>query len=165
LDRQTQRALIPTPVGTIQIHATGHKLLRVELIGHILPPTEPESEGSPLLERIIHAIRAYLDGQQEDFQWVPLETAFLPPLHQKFYLWLREHVPYGTTRTYGDVAAALGLHPRSVGRILAQNPFPIVVPCHRIVAKTGLGGYSSGLKWKRFLLEVEGSFPEDLRRT
>jgi O-6-methylguanine DNA methyltransferase len=68
-------------------------------------------------------------------------------------------IPPGKVATYGDIAKALG-HPnssRAVGRILAKNPNPIIVPCHRVVKSNGqIGGYASGEKRKKDLLEKEG---------
>ncbi len=72
-----------------------------------------------------------------------------------------ERIPYGETRTYGDVAAALG-RPRAmraVGNANHANPWPILVPCHRVVAAHDLGGYGGGLEVKRFLLSLEGRAP------
>ena len=68
-------------------------------------------------------------------------------------------IPYGETRSYGDVARAIGKPgaARAVGRACGANPWPIIVPCHRVVGADGaLGGYSAGLEWKRLLLELEG---------
>jgi O-6-methylguanine DNA methyltransferase len=67
-------------------------------------------------------------------------------------------IPYGEVRTYGDVATKIN-HPnayRAVGNANAANPWPIVVPCHRVVATSGMGGYAGGLDVKRALLELEG---------
>ncbi|MDE3083177.1 MAG: methylated-DNA--[protein]-cysteine S-methyltransferase [Acidobacteriota bacterium] len=66
-------------------------------------------------------------------------------------------VPYGTTRTYGEIAAALGRPraTRAVGNANHANPWPILVPCHRVVAANGLGGYGGGLDVKRYLLSLE----------
>jgi methylated-DNA-[protein]-cysteine S-methyltransferase len=65
-------------------------------------------------------------------------------------------VPYGTTRTYGDLAAELGTGPRAVGLANGRNPLSIVVPCHRLVGSTGaLTGYGGGLERKRRLLDHE----------
>jgi methylated-DNA-[protein]-cysteine S-methyltransferase len=67
-------------------------------------------------------------------------------------------IPYGQTRTYGEVASEIG-HPlafRAVGTANGHNPWPIITPCHRVVASTGLGGYGGGLELKRSLLELEG---------
>lgn len=67
-------------------------------------------------------------------------------------------IPYGRTKTYGSIAAAVG-HPhasRAVGSVNARNPLPIVIPCHRVVGASGPGGYRYGLKIKKNLLKLEG---------
>lgn len=64
-------------------------------------------------------------------------------------------VPYGTTRTYGEVAARVGTSPRAVGQALARNPTPLIIPCHRIVASRGLGGFTPSVELKKALLELE----------
>jgi methylated-DNA-[protein]-cysteine S-methyltransferase len=69
-------------------------------------------------------------------------------------------IPYGKTRTYGDLAATLDTAPVAVGQALARNPVPVVVPCHRVVGADSLGGYSAGedgQRLKRYLLELEGA--------
>jgi methylated-DNA-[protein]-cysteine S-methyltransferase len=71
------------------------------------------------------------------------------------------NIPRGRTMTYGQVAALAG-HPgaaRAVGNIMAKNPFVILVPCHRVVAKQGLGGFGLGLEAKEMLLDFEASNP------
>ena len=71
------------------------------------------------------------------------------------------NIPRGRTMTYGEVAALAG-HPgasRAVGNVMAKNPFVILVPCHRVVAKQGLGGFAWGLEAKERLLEFEASNP------
>lgn len=71
------------------------------------------------------------------------------------------NIPRGRTMTYGEVAALAG-HPgasRAVGNVMAKNPFVILVPCHRVVAKQGLGGFAWGLEAKKRLLELEASDP------
>lgn len=66
-------------------------------------------------------------------------------------------IPLGKTMTYGEVAQMLGRPgaSRAVGRALAANPFPLIIPCHRVVAKDGLGGYSWGKDLKKKLLDLE----------
>ena len=68
-------------------------------------------------------------------------------------------IPYGATRTYGELAAIAGGSARSVGQANGRNPIPIVIPCHRVLASTDLGGYSGGdgLETKRWLLAHEGA--------
>ena len=67
-------------------------------------------------------------------------------------------IPFGTVATYQEIAQQVGVPNgyRAVGNANAKNPFPIVVPCHRVVAKSGLGGYAGGLDIKRALLKLEG---------
>jgi len=79
-------------------------------------------------------------------------TAF----ERRTYEWLTKNVKRGSVITYGALANALGTSPRAVGGAMKRNPYPIVVPCHRVVASDGIGYYSSGIEEKRFLLELEG---------
>lgn len=75
-------------------------------------------------------------------------------------------IPYGEVRSYGDVAIAIG-HPlayRAVGNANGNNPWPIFIPCHRVVSSTGIGGYTGGLDVKRFLLDLEASHCPSSRR-
>jgi O-6-methylguanine DNA methyltransferase len=69
-----------------------------------------------------------------------------------------QKIPRGQTRTYGEIAAAI-CRPkavRAVGSACGANPIPLFIPCHRVVAKNGLGGFGSGLPWKKLFLELEG---------
>ncbi|NLA37959.1 MAG: methylated-DNA--[protein]-cysteine S-methyltransferase [Methanomicrobiales archaeon] len=68
-------------------------------------------------------------------------------------------IPCGETRTYGEIALEVGTAPRAVGSAMARNPTPIVVPCHRVVAKTGLGGFSPDLEIKEALIAMERRTP------
>lgn len=68
-------------------------------------------------------------------------------------------VPCGETVTYGEIARRVGTAPRAVGSAMARNPTPIVVPCHRVVAKTGIGGFSPDVAIKEALLAMEGRVP------
>ncbi len=65
-------------------------------------------------------------------------------------------IPYGETTTYGEIAESLRTSARAVGMALKLNPVPIIIPCHRVVAKNGLGGFSAGVEIKRSLLKLEG---------
>jgi methylated-DNA-[protein]-cysteine S-methyltransferase len=66
-------------------------------------------------------------------------------------------VGYGETATYGEIAEAVGTSPRAVGQAMARNPTPLVIPCHRIVSKNGLGGFTPSVEIKRELLAMERS--------
>jgi methylated-DNA-[protein]-cysteine S-methyltransferase len=78
---------------------------------------------------------------------------------QKRVLLLEKRIPRGSVSTYKILAQKLGMpnHARAVGRALAKNPFPVIIPCHRIIkADRSLGGYAGGVNMKRRLLEMEG---------
>lgn len=111
-------------------------------------------ESSPLLERAKKALDAYFDGGP----W-PTDLPLAPhgtPFQQKVWAALRK-IPSGETRSYGEIAAVLGTSARAVGGANAANPIPILIPCHRVLASAGLGGYSGGdgLPTKRQLLDLE----------
>ena len=73
-------------------------------------------------------------------------------------------IPYGETRSYSWVAERVGSSPRAVGQALARNPYPLLIPCHRVVGKDGaLGGYTGGQELKMKLLELERGAVERLK--
>jgi len=117
----------------------------------------PDAEETPLLIEARRQIEAYFDGGLRSFD-LPLAlagTAF----QQKVWAALR-HIPFGATRSYGEIAAELGSHARAVGGACGRNPLPLLIPCHRVLAALGgLGGYSGpdGIETKAWLLRHEGA--------
>ena len=67
-----------------------------------------------------------------------------------------KRIPYGKVKYYSEIAERIGSSPRAIGQVLKRNPLPVLIPCHRVIAKNGLGGYSSGLEVKKALLKLEG---------
>jgi methylated-DNA-[protein]-cysteine S-methyltransferase len=109
----------------------------------------------------IDGMTAVMAGQSRDLRDVPLDQRAIDDFRRAVYAATRE-IPAGTTRSYGEVARAIGQPDgaRDVGTALARNPFPIIVPCHRVVAANGaLTGFSApgGLDTKRRMLELEGA--------
>ena len=109
----------------------------------------------------IEGIAAVMAGESHDLRSVPLDEHGIDEFRRAVYAATRD-IPAGTTRSYGEVARAMGRPDgsRDVGSALARNPFPIVVPCHRVVAANGaLTGFSApgGLATKRRMLELEGA--------
>ena len=107
-----------------------------------------------LLIRARAQLHEYFDGKRLAFD-LPLAPAG-SPYRQRVWAAL-QRIPPATTRTYAELARTAGGSPRSVGGANAANPIPILIPCHRVVAATGIGGYSGGdgLPTKRFLLALE----------
>jgi len=98
-----------------------------------------------------------LIGELDNEEVLP-ELSFegVTPFERRVYEWLTKNVKRGELITYGGLAKALGTSPRAIGGAMRRNPYPIVVPCHRVVSKDGIGYYSSGIEEKRFLLRLEG---------
>jgi methylated-DNA-[protein]-cysteine S-methyltransferase len=126
------------------------------LLWHELPaPRRPgENDLHPLAERF----RAYFAGERDDFADVELDLEWATPFQRAVADTLRA-VPYGEVVTYGELAALAGRPnaQRAAGTFCAGNRFPLVLPCHRVVAAGGLGSYGSlGTGYKRRLLRLEG---------
>ena len=115
------------------------------------------------VRRAIDGMTAVLAGTADDLRDVPLDDRAVDPFRREVYAATRA-IPPGATRSYGEVARAMGVTgpeaARQVGAALARNPTPIIVPCHRVVAADGkLTGFSApgGLDTKRRMLELEGA--------
>lgn len=142
----------PTPIGVVAITANGEAIVSLRLAA------ENPSEGapsSPLLAAAAEQLDEYFGGRRQRFE-LPLSPGGTD-FQRRVWDSLCE-IPYGETRSYGEIAAAVG-NPnaaRAVGMANNRNPVMIVVPCHRVVGSDGsLVGYAGGLEVKRFLLEME----------
>ena len=117
---------------------------------------------TPLLLRARDQLQDYFDGARTGFDLplAPAGTAYRQRVWQAL-----QAIPYGGTRTYRDIAVDAGGAARSVGQANGSNPLPILIPCHRVVAARGLGGYSGadGVETKRFLLDHEAKTLSALR--
>lgn len=113
------------------------------------------TEGA-LHQQIHDEMAAYFAGDLQRFETpvAPRGSAF----QQEFYAALCA-IPYGDTRTYGDLAKQLGVSAQAIGQACGANPIAILIPCHRVLAADGLGGYSGagGIEAKVALLKLEGA--------
>jgi methylated-DNA-[protein]-cysteine S-methyltransferase len=166
----TGYTLFPTPIGHCAIAWTPHGIAGVwlpeandlELQARLnrrfaRNPESPPSE----VRAAIEAIVALLCGAPADLTPIALDLNGVPAFHRRVYALTRAIAP-GRTRTYGEIAAELGEpgSARAVGQALGRNPFPIVVPCHRVLGAGGrAGGFSApgGTATKLRLLEIEGA--------
>jgi methylated-DNA-[protein]-cysteine S-methyltransferase len=160
---------VPSPIGPLLLVADGEDRLRgLYTDGHLRGPAVPPGrpDGGGVLKETAQQLDGYFAGERTTFE-LPLH-ADGSPLQLRVWAALRA-VPYGTTTTYGAMAAGLGLAPgtaRAVGAANARNPLSIVVPCHRVVGASGaLTGYAGGLAAKQALLELEGALPRPLPET
>ena len=124
-------------------------------------PDAVEGEPPPELREVVERLQSHLAGGAPDLGSIALDMECVAEFARRVYE-LTRAIPRGEPRTYGEIAAALG-DPgaaRAVGQALGRNPFPIVVPCHRVLAAGGgTGGFSAygGVATKRRLLEIEGA--------
>lgn len=141
---------IKTPIGPLTLEADENAVTAIRF------SAGGAQDASPLLDAAEAQLREYFAGARRTFDLplAPHGTAF----QQRVWAALRA-IPYGETRTYGELAAAIG-NPsasRAVGMANHRNPIPIIIPCHRVIGANGtLTGYAGGLEIKRRLLALEG---------
>lgn len=141
-----------TPIGDVTVSEEDGVIVSVDW-GWGRDQTE-----TPLLRRACNQLHDYFDGTRTAFD-LPLAPVGTP-YRRRVWQALCD-IPYGQTRSYAAIARVAGGSARSVGQANGRNPVPIIIPCHRVVATTHLGGYSGGegLATKRFLLTLEHAFP------
>jgi methylated-DNA-[protein]-cysteine S-methyltransferase len=152
------------PFGDIGVEATPNGLRRVRLPGERALAGDSTGTGTAATHAQVAAgqIVEYLAGNLQVFE-VALDWDTVDATHRRVLETLSEIAPYGTTVTYGDLGRQARVDdPREVGVFMARNPLPLVVPCHRVVASDGIGGFGGGLELKRRLLELEGVLPARL---
>ncbi|HTS64290.1 MAG TPA: methylated-DNA--[protein]-cysteine S-methyltransferase [Candidatus Acidoferrales bacterium] len=132
---------------------------------HLSSPIDglERDDANPLLREAARQLRAYFGGKLREFD-IPLNMQGTP-FQKKVWEQLVQ-IPYGETRSYSQVAVAVGAPKavRAVGAANGSNPVPIIVPCHRVIGSGGdLTGYGGGLPLKKRLLELEGALAMPLR--
>ena len=141
---------IKTPIGPLTLQADEVAVTAIRF------GAGGAQDASPLLDAAEAQLREYFAGARRTFDLplAPHGTAF----QQRVWAALRA-IPYGETRTYGELAAAIGSPnaSRAVGMANHRNPIPIIIPCHRVIGENGtLTGYAGGLEVKQKLLALEG---------
>lgn len=158
-----------TPLGHLDLYFTGRGLAALEMtaaeedISLVIPGLiHSNGEGEPPVRLVswindtLGELRGFFDGNPTSFTDISLDLRGTP-FQLQVWQELRA-IPWGETISYGDLAARLTRPQaaRAVGQAVGANPIPLIVPCHRVISADGsLGGYSSGLDRKRWLLEHE----------
>ena len=147
---------LDTPIGRLVLESDGDVLIGLWL-PHERRHARHDTAGDvpAVLAQAATELEEYFAGTRTEFD-VPLELDGTPFQRQVWDELTR--IGYGETITYGELARRVGRPrgPRAVGQANGRNPVPIIVPCHRVVASGGIGGYGGGLKVKRALLTLEG---------
>jgi methylated-DNA-[protein]-cysteine S-methyltransferase len=145
-------------IAGVQLPEAGESETRARMLHRF--PTAGEAIPPPEVQRTVDGIVALLRGEESDLSGVALDMDGVPAFHRRVYEAARV-IPPGNTLAYGEIAARIGAPgaARAVGQALGRNPFPIVVPCHRVLAAGGkIGGFSAqgGIDTKRRMLAIEG---------
>ena len=165
-EKGLQYTAFSTDIGWIGVLGSAAGLRRITLPQHstqeaiqLLGNSVNHAAQTPhLFEDLIERLRSYFGGHKVTFP-DKLDLSGATAFRHKVWE-ITRLIPYGETRSYVWVAEQLGRPEaaRAVGQALGRNPFPIIVPCHRVIASDGkLGGYGGGLELKRHLLRLEAS--------
>jgi methylated-DNA-[protein]-cysteine S-methyltransferase len=152
----TAYAFYHSPLGRLRLVCQGRALVALDFVEEVLAPPDPTwVTDERMLEGALCQLDEYFRGLRRvfDLDIGPRGTPFQLEVWQAL-----QRIPYGQTRSYSSLAAEVGRPraQRAVGNANGRNPLPIFIPCHRVIAADGgLGGYSSGLEKKRFLLSLE----------
>jgi methylated-DNA-[protein]-cysteine S-methyltransferase len=154
--------LAKTPVGPLRLYFTDQGLTALEFAGEGSSPgpesDEPPPHLKPLIETVKQQLKVYFAGVPTDFSTLALDPRGTP-FQRRVWQELQK-IPRGQAISYKELAARVG-NPqasRAVGQANGRNPIPLIIPCHRVINANGsLGGYSSGLERKRWLLRHEGA--------
>ncbi len=148
---------IKTPIGIITVKEKSNKIIELQLNSNLVKPLKENEQikETPLLIETERQLIEYFNKKRTKFE-LPIEpkgTEFMKKVWKELI-----NIPYGETRTYGQIAKNIGNEKasRAVGRANNKNPIPIIIPCHRVIgANNKLIGYALGLDKKEFLLNLE----------
>lgn len=154
--------LYESPIGPLFLKEQNGAITEIEYVRE--PPAAECGGSSPLLEQAVRELDEYFRGKRREFDIPvgPKGTAF----QQRVWEQLRR-IPYGETRTYGQIAAMAGSPKgaRAAGMACNRNPILIVIPCHRVIGADGsLTGFGAGLPMKKMLLALEAGQEREVRQ-
>lgn len=153
---------VDTPLGGFTVATTDEGVVSVDFRAHRPRPVNgggvrPGGPSDTVLHTAVSEIASWASGVPVSFS-VPLDWTLTSGVQRDVLQLLYETVPYGETIGYGQLADRAGLPggARLVGQIMGSNPIPVIVPCHRVLAADGIGGYGPGVELKRRILVLEG---------
>lgn len=153
-------ARIATPIGMVELVAVGSVLTSARIRPKLVE--ERQDPGNPVLDRAVDQMRDYFAGRRKAFDLPLAKSATGEAEHLRAAI---ASIPYGDTETYGALARKAGSVARAVGQACKTNPFPIVIPCHRVVSSAGREYYSAGAgpETKAWLIDFEAEHSHGIR--
>lgn len=152
-------AVFISPIGILEIKEENEHIIGVCLLAEKeeIATAEFQSPSTPLLQQTHIQLAEYFAGKRTQFT-LPIAYPHATPFQHSVWNALR-NIPYGETRSYEDIAVAIG-NPkavRAIGQANTRNPILLLVPCHRVINKNGtIGGFGCGVEIKKQLLQLEG---------
>ena len=144
-----------SPVGNIGLLIEDHNLISISLTNPMLKGIEAKKDSESFKYIITQLDEYFFEGRKKfDIAFKISPTNFRLKVYQEM-----QKIPYGKSITYSDLAGKVGSPKafRAVGTACGKNPLPLIIPCHRVKAQSGLGGFTGGLDIKRFLLNHESN--------
>ena len=153
---QQYDTIFTTDIAIIGLQFNGNNLIKVDYLKN----RRQKAATSKLAENVKNKLEKYLDPES-GIKEIKVKMALEVTPFQQNVLQQLLQIPFGETRTYGEIAKNLNTSARAVGNACRNNPLPIIIPCHRVVAANGIGGYDGAksgrlLNIKRSLLAREG---------
>ena len=147
--------VMPSPVCYLYLQTCGDTVVGLEYNTRKRPGKKPLSKHQAKIKK--HIVKYFSDNKSK----LDLKLELSGTIFQKRVWAVLQKIPAGKVKTYGDVAKQLNSSARAVGNACRANPVPLIVPCHRVIAKTGIGGFSgetngASIERKRWLLAHEG---------
>ena len=139
-----------SPLGTITVARSEKGFIMLDFCECV----EKELLDNSFFTDFFHLLDKYFEGKEVDFSMEPLDIN-VNTFRRRVFNETRK-IKWGQVKTYKEIADVLKTSPRAVGVALSKNPVLLIIPCHRVVAENGIGGYSRGVELKRKLLELEG---------
>ena len=154
------QTMMKTPFGFLGIQCDASAITGIDFLSEAPSVAKMTEEGHDLMNKIHQTIEQYLIQPHAPLE-IPINVVRGTPFQRQVWAALCQ-IPTGVTLTYGDLAKKLGSGPRAVANACGANPIPLLIPCHRVVAAKGIGGFMKGkteqsLNIKRWLLNHERS--------
>ncbi len=152
---EVNRIITKTPIGKLAITCIGECIVGIQ---HAAPRARSAANKRRFFREVERQLQAYFDGTLQEFD-IPFSFESGTDFQERVW-WQISRIPYGQTRTYGEIAGEIKSGPRAVGGACAHNGLLLIIPCHRVIGVKGLGGFmgdvdGSLVRRKQWLLEHE----------
>ena len=146
------QTVFSSPLGMLEITEEDGELVSILFVSSSTPPTPPST---PLLSKAKKEMEEYFRGERSSFT-LPLSPKGTP-FQEKVWRELLK-IKYGERISYGEIGERIGSKAyRAIGNACGKNPIPLIIPCHRVVGKNNLGGFSLGIELEKKLLDIENN--------